>query len=150
MTNFVPFKEVAHTADLAIQVFGKTLQDLFQNAYLGYYSISLNNIKFIQKLSNAISALKNFYFSEPTLEDLLVSFLNELNYYLQAKQRVFAPLQNLKLTQNDNKTLSFKSQLFKIDNQILQNLTEIKAITYHGMEIQKKNDLYTVTIIFDT
>ncbi|HHE55498.1 MAG TPA: archease [Caldithrix abyssi] len=155
MDKFIPFKEIEHTADLAIQIFGRNLEELFHNAHQGFYTIVFGNFKKIQKMANASQdkcPLKTLQLEETSLEDLLHSFLSELNYHLQSKRTIFSPLLNLEIHQTSNGArLRINATELKLSSQFLAeaDITEIKAVTYHGLKFVQENGLWSVTVIFD-
>lgn len=155
MNNFIPFKEIEHTADLAIQIFGRNLEELFHNAHQGFYTLVFGNLKKIQEMANANQdkwPLKTLQLEETSLEDLLHSFLNELNYHLQSKQTIFYPILNLEIDQtSDVYQLKTSVHELRLSAQFLaeMDITEIKAVTYHGLKLIQENGLWSVTVIFD-
>ena len=153
MDNIIPFKEIEHTADLGLQIFGRNVEELFKHAHLGFYALALGSLKnFQQAVQNSSGGKKEkgLQLTENTPEDLLISFLSELNFNLQVNKIIFAPLLSLKISQQNNRfILNMKSGLIVLKNNFLHNLLEIKAVTYHDLKIVKKDDLLTVTVIFD-
>jgi SHS2 domain-containing protein len=138
------YKELEHTADIGLQVWGEDLPELFFQAAGGYYA---------QALVHAPRPGQNwqsFTLEEDTLEDLLVAFLGELNYHLMVKSEYFYPLDSIQvLPINDGYRIAFRGKrgtLKKSNNQL--NM-EIKAVTYHQLKIRKENGHYSTKIIFD-
>ncbi|HOO96899.1 MAG TPA: archease [Caldisericia bacterium] len=68
----MPHEIVDHTADLALELRGKTLSELFESAVSGFCEL------LIDPTSVADSERFVFGLSKPTLESLLVGFFNEL------------------------------------------------------------------------
>ena len=69
------FREIEHTADIGIEVWGNNLETLFLNAAQGMYSIVFGELK------NTAKDCFSFSVNEENPEDLLVAFLSELNYF---------------------------------------------------------------------
>lgn len=72
------YRAIDVAGDIGLRAEGKTLEECFVNAGLGLYSLitDINLVKPAQKSEISIS--------EETLEDLLVSFLNELIFQFDA------------------------------------------------------------------
>ncbi|HAM39228.1 MAG TPA: hypothetical protein DCP53_07560 [Elusimicrobia bacterium] len=132
------FKLINHTADVGIIAYGKTLSELFANAAYGMFSL-ITEIEKVKEIGTiAISLQAN------NLEELLISFLNELQYYFSMKQLLFSKFEILNLL--DTKLKASVSGEKISNHQILQ---EIKAATYHNLKIKKVKNIYQVQIIFD-
>ena len=132
------FEIIEHTADIGAKIYGSSLEELFLNSAVALYKlmgISYNN--FSEKLKVEID--------EPTVEDLLVKFLNELIFYVDAK-KVAGNIKNLKIKKlNEDFFLGCEIE----GKKIKKIEREIKSATYHGLKVEKKENFYTVTIIFD-
>ncbi len=153
MSNFTAFREMEHTADLALQIFGRNIEELFYNAYLGFYHLVFSKPEIINEFSNFSNhgqKIKILRFEDNNLEDLLHSFLSELNYYLQSKKKIFYPLHQLTFHQSSGQfELKIECGEAKLPDRYLNEVTEIKAVTYHGLKIMNENGIWTATVIFD-
>jgi len=138
------FEEIEHTSDIALQVWGKNLEELFSNTAMGMYSL-------IHKDLN-LSGLDEWEFnvSDQNAENLLVIFLNELNYFISIKKLIIClPIEiNIKC-KSGIYSLSCRSKSQEIPKDIFEEILEIKAVTYHNLEINKEDGLLAVNIIFD-
>jgi SHS2 domain-containing protein len=138
------FKFIDHTADIALEISGSTYEELFLAAFYGFKESLL-------ELSDAKrkNTEKSLTLKENSAEELLVSFLDELNFYFE-KQKIFPlEVEKIKITRNDN---SFKL----ITTISLGDITsddhvksEIKAVTFHQLDIKKINNVYKTIIVFD-
>ena len=80
------------------------------------------------------------------IETLLVSWLQELLYLLDTESLVFGRFQ-VKL---DNLSLEAVAWGDVFDPNLHTMKTEIKAVTYHQLEVTKKNDQgWETQVIFD-
>ncbi len=150
LVKCMKYRQIEHTADLGLQVFGKSLPELFRNAHLGFYAVTLGDPQNLTNLPQADSLNESLTFNEASLEDLLVAFLSELNFFLQVKQQVLYPLLNLEIQQTtDYVKLKTEGQKRQLNEYLLNQMTEIKAVTYHNLQIIKQNGVYSATIIFD-
>ena len=133
-----------HTADAGVEIFGNTLEEIFTNAASAMYRIlACDNV-----LSNDI--VKKIEIKEDGLEILLVTFLNELNYFITVKHTLLTPIENLEIKQTkDGYILSFQTGFVPLDRKVSETLPEIKSVTYHNMNIRKKNKMFYTRIFFD-
>jgi len=132
------FKILPHTADLKIQVYGKTREELFKNALLGMASALRAKIKDKKlKIKNKVK-IKSL-----DLPALLVDFLSEALYLSQVNKESYYDVIFKKFTDTE-----IKGEL--IGQKVERFGEDIKAVTYHGLEIkQNKNGILELTILFD-
>ena len=132
LTNFV---EVEHTADWAIRVRGTTLPELFVNAATGMYSL-------VADLSFTPAVEREIEVKGIDAEALLVNWLNELIYHTEMDGEVFCTFHiesfeptHLCATVRAGRGIELKK--------------EIKAVTFHNLQIILTGDGYEVTLVFD-
>ena len=82
----------------------------------------------------------------PDLEQLLVDFLSELLFLNSAKNLVFGFIK----VELDEKNNSLSARVFGEKYNISKHKVgaEIKAVTYHMLEVKKKKP-YSVQVLFD-
>jgi len=131
------FEILEHPSDVKIRAFGKTKEELFVNAMLGMVAVLRPKIKDKkEKIKNKIKI------ESVDLNALLVDFLSEVLYQIQTKKEIY---NNIKFTK-----LSDTELTGELTGQKIESFGEdIKAVTYHGLQIQQKNGLYEATILFD-
>ncbi len=142
------FHEVEHKADIGLEIFGETLEQLFTQAIYGFYSILLPDINWHRQKSsqgNYVLTIK-----EDTPETALISMLNELNFLFSVKHILLLPVLSLKIRSNAQFDVKARTGLIsEIPIDWLENATEIKAVTYHDLNITQDQGLFKVRIIFD-
>ena len=134
------YKLIDHTADIGIFVEGHDLKDLFATAAYAMLSqmLELNKVKG--------KNTKRIELEGENLEDLLVRWLNEL-LFLSEKGYIFKDF-NIENLQETFLSASVKGE--KIDFRKIPLKQEIKAATYHQLEIAKNTSgHWQTTIIFD-
>jgi len=132
------FEEVAHTADLEIKAWGKDLNSLFRATADGMFHLSG-----IEEYEEGFSAIREeITLDAMDFEGLLILFLEELLYRLTEDFMLF-DIQ--KLIINDNFSLKAKLQ----GNQIKSYQRDIKAVTYHKLNIKETENGFSVNIVFD-
>jgi SHS2 domain-containing protein len=129
------FRELSHTADWQLEVWAPTLAELFTLAALGMYSLANIEISAEPKFN------RDLELSTEDLETLLVSFLSELLYFVEDEGLAFDQI-NLSLD-------GFQMQAHLSGGKIKRQDKEIKAVTYHNLEISFQDQLYQVQIVFD-
>jgi SHS2 domain-containing protein len=129
-----------HTADAGIVVHADDLQQLFARAAWGMFSVitDVNVVKAAEKIHLAIKASDR--------HALLVKWLSELNYRHVKEHQLFCRFDILVLT---DQTLEAEVQGEPTDRERHTIYTEIKAVTFHGLQIENAGHQWTATIIFD-
>jgi SHS2 domain-containing protein len=132
------FEEVAHTADLEIKVWGRDLSSLFTSAAEGMFHLSG-----IEDYEEGFSAIQEeISLNAMDHEGLLILFLEELLYRLTEDYMLF-DIQ--KITIKDNFSLKAKLR----GTQIKSYQRDIKAVTYHKLNIRETESGFAVNIVFD-
>ncbi len=137
-TNNRGFEEVAHTADLEVRAWGEDLVSLFTAAAEAMFHLSG-----IEDYEEGFSSIREeISLDAMDFEGLLILFLEELLYRLTEDYMLF---DIDKLTIKDNFSLKAKLR----GTQIKSYQRDIKAVTYHRLNIQETEDGYSVNIVFD-
>jgi SHS2 domain-containing protein len=137
------FTFVDHTADVAVSLEGSSLEELFTAGAESW-------LKSVAEETNLqADDMQEVDISADSVEELLVSFLNELNFYLISKKWLFVSVQSIKIF-NDDEGCELSAELngTKV-NDNFQIKQEIKSVTYHQVEIKKKDDTYSTLVVFD-
>ena len=134
------YKLIDHTADIGISVEGKDLEDLFATAACAMISQMID----LDKIKN--KETKKIELEGADLEDLLVRWLNEL-LFLSDNGYIFKKF-NIETLKETSLLASLEGE--KIDFRKIPLKQQIKAATYHQLEIKKDNSgNWQTTIIFD-
>ena len=139
------YEIIEHTADTGLKVFGKTTGELFQNAALGMFFL----ITGCSKITKRGITKKNYKMEckAVDLEDLLVSWLNDLLYIHNTEYVILDDFVINKLTDS---FISAEAKGITIRELNIQINNEIKAVTYHGLKVvRNKNGRWESTLIFD-
>lgn len=134
---------IDHPADIAVEVKAESIEKLFEISAEAWKATAIENSSSESPFEFQI-ALESL-----SLEELLVEFLSELNFKLYGKKLVYSKVKSL--TIEEDSIFRVKAELYFEDfNPLLHQIkNEIKAITFHQMNIQKKNSLYSTKIVFD-
>jgi SHS2 domain-containing protein len=129
------FEEIEHTADWALRVWAPDHAELFRQAAIGMDVLS---DVILEKESRVEEHLE---ISAIDIESLLVSFLSELVFFGEQDDLGF---DGYEIT-IDNLTLRAKLS----GGPIISRKKEIKAVTYHNLEVVATQTGYQVVIVFD-
>jgi SHS2 domain-containing protein len=132
------FEILEHKADLKIRVFGKTKEELFENAMVGMQKAA----KYEKKLKTQISKVK-IKIKSIDLPSLLVDFLSEVLYLIETEKLVFEKVKFEKFNENKIKAILTGKPLKRMG-------VHIKGVTYHDLDIhQEKDGTWQATVLFD-
>jgi SHS2 domain-containing protein len=139
-TNRACFTFLDHTADMGIQVTGTTLEDLFKNAGQSLMEI------LIKKRPAGKASLVRLSVSGEDLPDLMVRWLGEILYLFEGDSKIVMDIDIDAVTETridaTLHTVPFNPKLHKV-------VTEIKAVTYHQIDVASRRDGWQATVIFD-
>ena len=138
------YKFIDHTADVAIEVSGSTYAELFIAALAGWKDSVIRVSTKKRELKN-----KEIVLEEYSIEELLVSYLQELNYLFENKKLFPAGLNNIHIEKTDDRFLLRSVIRFASVTSDDEIKTEIKAVTFHQLDIKKVNDVYKTIMVFD-
>ena len=133
------FEFIDHTADAGIRVEAPTLEDLFETAGLAFSEL----VTSVDSLDCRVE--RRFKLQEDDIETLLVSWLHELLYLLDTEDLVFGRFQ-VKLHDFSLEAVAWGEGF---DPNIHTIKTEIKAVTYHQLEVVKSDRGWQAQVIFD-
>ena len=138
------YKVIEHMADIGLKVFGKTKEKLFQNAARGMFFIITGFSGFAKQENEQYWSIKC---EGDNLEGLLVEWLSELLYIHSTD---FVILNDFIIKNITNNNLQARSGGIKINESPYHIEKEIKAVTYHNLQVIKNEKGYwEATIIFD-
>jgi SHS2 domain-containing protein len=133
------FEFIDHTADAGMRVKAPTLENLFETAGLAFTELVTSADSVDCRVE------RRFKLEEDDIETLLVSWLQELLYLLDTEDLVFARFQ-VKLH-----GLSLEATAWGdvFDPNMHTMKTEIKAVTYHQLEVAESDQGWQAQVIFD-
>jgi SHS2 domain-containing protein len=144
------FKVIEHLSDVAIKVYAKRIEGLFEMAAMGMASI-ISEPGRIQRCIKKQILIKREEALGLSLEDLLLIWLEKILYLHESESMLFSDFKIKKLDLDSE--VSLASEIFGENIDATKHIihTHIKAPTYHGLQISqdKKKDKFFVEIIFD-
>jgi SHS2 domain-containing protein len=133
------FLEIDHSGDVGIEAWGTGLEELYENATLGLFSLMASG-KVERDVKRTLSVVSSSH------EDLLVDWLSEVISTAAMRGEVYSSVD-----------LKFKAP-FQLDGTIYGEPVdstrhelrfEVKAATYHGLAFGRLNRGYHARVIFD-
>ena len=134
------FEIIDHTADVGIIAYGNTVEQVFMNAATGMFSL----IGDISKVSDELE--QEIEVEADDQSELLVAWLNELLYLFDAENLIFSKFEIDKLTKTRLKATAYGEQ-FDTEKHGLK--TQIKAATYHQLQLKQTEEGYKAQVILD-
>jgi len=137
------FEILEHTADIGIAAYGKTRKEVFINTAKGMFEIIAGENK---------NPKENFYdkikLEADNLEGLLFAWLNELLYIGETRLVI---LNKFHIKELSDFQIKAEVEGMKINPPSIKIEKEIKAATYHLLEIKKDEEsgLWRAQVIFD-
>lgn len=137
------YEYIEHTGDIGIRAYGSTVEELFTNAAQG--------------LLDAIADLSTVDATTPTeievsaksLEELMVSWLDELNFRHEVEEIFFQRVEIGDISEAPYRLVAL-AYGEPIDFAKHVVYTEIKSVTYHQLRVEQTSDnQWIAQVIFD-
>lgn len=130
-----------HTADIAFDVEADSISELFVESFYCWR----NSVVESEGLSATDLIEINLTAGSP--EELLVDFINEVNFLLTVKKVLCVEIVRIEI--NDERYVLNAMMKTQSINDFSVLKAEIKSVTYHQMEIRQENGKYFVRVVFD-
>lgn len=142
MRHYRDFEFIEHTADLKFRAYGKSLEDCFQNSARAMVS-AISNPESIEG-----KCLKKIMLEAETPEILLHDFLSELLFLFETRDMLFKEFQ---VSIKENRGYKLKAELKgeRFNPKKHEIKTEIKAVTYHEMLIEERDNVWVAQVLCD-
>lgn len=135
-----PYRVFDHTADLGIEIFGKTAKRLYIRAAFAVFDL-MADLHAVQPKETRRISVKG-----ADREDLLINYLREVLYLFHGEKLV---LNHFTIEEIDDRHLTGDAggEFFDPARHVLKR--EIKAVTYHGVEVRDTGRGWRGRVIFD-
>ena len=138
-----PFEFFDVTADIGFYSYGNNLEEVFENAGLAMFNVISNTDDIRPVETKEISVT-----SEDKIS-LLYDFLEELLFMHEVEFMLFSQFEVAIKKDGENYKLDAAIKGEEINWEIHERGEEVKAITFHMMDIVKEDDLYKSSVILD-
>jgi len=142
MKKYKILEDVA-IADIAFEIYGKNLNELFENAAFAIFEESADLSKVEEKEKKSIKLKAD------NVEDLLYDFLSEILFLKDTYSFLFKK-SKVKINEKDKKYY-LNAELFgePINREKHELRNDIKAITLHMFKVEKTKSGYKALIVVD-
>jgi SHS2 domain-containing protein len=144
------FKVLDIAGDIGLRAYGQTIAEAFINASIGMYTLT-TDLDAVEERKSIEVTLKG-----SSLEGLLVSWLNELIFHFDAygfigKRIVFDEFFPCDGLPESMQVCTLKAVLYgeEFDPERHEGKLLIKAATYHRLNIELRDGLWEINVIFD-
>lgn len=129
------YRILSHTADLRLKVYGKDLEELFQNSVIGLSEIIFEGA---EKMIKRVRGFEKIKVKASDPETLLVGFLSDVLTMVHTNQKVYVRAKILKIS-----PVLVEAQVSGFSVPGFQK--DVKAVSYHDVEVKrnKKGTLET-------
>ena len=137
------YEYIEHTGDVGIRAYGGTLEELFINAAQGL-------LEAIADLSTiGTTTQTEIEVSAESLEELMVSWLDELNFRHEVEEVFFRRVDIQEISQAPYRLVAVAfGESVDFAKHVVY--TEIKSITYHQLIVERTaNNRWMAQVIFD-
>ena len=135
-----PWIFLDHTADIRMEVHGKTMEELFSNAARGMMSL------LVSRPSGDAETEITVHLDSGDYEDLLVDWLREILFQNEVRDFVLLEPCILRLSETGIEA-RLEGRRFQPGEERPDQ--EIKGVTYHGLSIEETDRGYRARIVFD-
>ena len=140
MIGIKRFEILDHTADIGLVVYGKDLKSLFTNAGEGLFYLITDLRKVRRRTERRIRIRKE------SLERLMVDWLTELLYLHEVENLLFRKFDIESVGENGLGAVVTGEPFQEGFHEIK---IEVKAVTYHQIQVEKANSGWRAQVIFD-
>ena len=135
------YEQIDHTGDIAIRIYGASLEKLFENAAFALFDLvtDIDQIQLIEQRELIVEG------SDPQV--LLVNWLSELNFLFQTEYLLVSEFKITELSEHKIRALISGERRDAERHRIFY---EIKAVTFHGLKLeQSPSGDWVGEIVFD-
>ena len=131
-----------HEADIGIRGYGNTIEEAFENGAKAMFSVMID--------LDEVNPEKNVEIKceAPDLETLFIEWLNELLTKKDIEEMSFSEFK-VKINKNDLYTLKGVASGERFDQKKHKPKIEVKAATYSGLKIGKKDEKIYIQCVVD-
>lgn len=136
------FTYIEHTADAEFIAYGKTWGEVFVNAARAMASLMVDPAKVTPAVENRVEL------SGDALDTLLYDWLTELLYIFEVDRRVFGRFEA---------RVELNAGIYRLTARVWGESVDahpdismhIKAVTFHDLRFEKKNNTYEAQVLLD-
>lgn len=141
---FMPYRylEELSSADAAFEASGSTLEEVFRDSAMATFEV-MADTKTVKPLLRREIALEN-----EDMDGLLIDWLSELVFLKDSESLLFCGF-DVNIRKNDVYVLKGVAKGEKIDRDRHNLRSDVKAVTYHLLELKKTGDKWIARVVLD-
>jgi len=134
------FEILDHTADIGLVIYGENLKALFGNAGEAFFRLITDLRKVRRRIERRINI------GGESLDRLMVDWLSELLYLHDVENLLFKGFKVESVGKDGLKAI-VKGEPFREGVHVIK--TEVKAVTYHRIEVRQEKGRWRAQVILD-
>jgi SHS2 domain-containing protein len=134
------FEILDHTADIGLVIYGENLKALFGNAGEAFFRLITDLRKVRRRIERRINI------GGESLDRLMVDWLSELLYLHDVENLLFKGFKVESVGKDGLKAI-VKGEPFREGVHVIK--TEVKAVTYHRIEVRQEKGGWRAQVILD-
>ncbi len=141
------FSIIPHTADIGFEVCAETPLKVIDESIAALFTIILGD-DYCRLSAYGEAIIRTLELKADSLEILLHDVLEELLFWFEEERIVIFKVKGGRIDLNEAGCyLSLRGRILRDDLMI--DITEVKAVTYHELQFEKKGDLWQARVILD-
>ena len=138
------YQILKHTADIGLYINASSLEELFKESFIGFKKIAFISY------SATLHDEKKISVAGINLEELLVNWLNEINFLLITENIIVDRIKSMEI-EKKNRNYSLEAEIIysEMINSEFEIAMEIKAVTFHDLTIKAGTSGFSTKIYFD-
>ena len=134
------FEVLDHTADIGLVIYGEDLRELFDNAGEAFFHLITDLRKVKRRVERRIDI------GGESLDRLMVDWLSELLYLHDVENLLFRGFKVESVGEGGLKAI-VEGEPFQEGVHVIK--TEVKAVTYHQIEVRQEEGRWRARVILD-
>jgi len=134
------YELINHTADLGVEIYGRDLKELFQNAGEALFEILCDPSEVGDSVQRRLVVVGD------DLEQLMVVWLGELLFLHETEGLLFKRFE-VEEVEDTRLKATVHGERFKEGHHTIK--AEVKAVTYHQIQVRHKGSGWISRVIFD-
>ena len=136
------YLEELSSADAAFEASGSTLEEVFRDSAIATFEV-MADTKTIKPLLK-----RNILVENHDMDGLLIDWLSELVFLKDSESLLFSVFE-VNIRKNDVYVLKGVAKGEKIDRDKHNLRSDVKAVTYHLLEVKKMEDKWVARVVLD-
>ncbi|TRO57124.1 archease [[Eubacterium] cellulosolvens] len=138
------FKFLEHTADAYIEAYGESLEEAYANSAIAMFQVMTETSKVEPKTEESIEV------EGKDLSSLLYSWLEELIVRHEIKNKLYSKF-HIEIIEAQRGSYRLKAKIYGEDfnSKKHPSKTEVKAVTFHMLEINQSRDQNRIRFVLD-